>query len=126
MNQRHLSSDERQWVSFPGVPLERVGPHFWAFSVCFVATLISYVCVHVVAADGPSWSQAPSLVMGDTARAGLFWLFGSPITVEGAVMVFAALYRDRKQREAREEGHEEGRAEANAAWEEWNRRRMAA
>ena len=41
-------------------------------------------------------------------------------------MVFAALYRDRKQREAREEGHEEGRAEANAAWEEWNRRRMAA
>ena len=120
MNQRNRSNDERQWVSLPGVPLERVRPHFWTFSVCFVATLIFYIFVHVVAADDPSWRQAPSLIMGDTTRAGLFWILGSPIMVEGVVMVFAALYRERKQREAREEG----RAEANAAWEEWNRRRM--
>ena len=119
MNRRQRNNrDERQWVSFPGVPLERVRPHFWAFSVCFVATLIFYICVHVVIADDPSWSQAPSLIMGDTVRAGLFWIFGSPITVEGAVMVFGWLYSEKKR--------QEGRAEANAVWEEWNRRRMQA
>jgi predicted transposase YdaD len=45
-------------------------------------------------------------------------------------MVFAALYREKKRREARqegrEEGREEGRAETNAAWDEWNQRRIQA
>jgi predicted transposase YdaD len=41
-------------------------------------------------------------------------------------MVFAALYREKKRREARQEGREEGRAETNAAWDEWNQRRIQA
>lgn len=49
-------------------------------------------------------------------------------------MVIAAYYSRRKRREnleaGRAEGQAEGRAkgleEANAAWQEWNRRRMAA
>lgn len=142
MNQRNRSSDERQWVSFPSIPLERVGPHFWTFSVCFVATLIFYIFVHVVLAESPNWREAPSAIMGATTRAGLFWIFGSPITVEGAVMVFGWLYSERKRQEGRDEGraegheegraegrvegHQEGRVEAYAEWVAWNRRRMEA
>ena len=72
--------------------------------------------------------------MDDTARAGAFWLFASPALLEGAVMVFAAMFRqdirEQGRREGleagREEGRQEGRAEVNAAWREWNRRRVAA
>ena len=74
--------------------------------------------------------------MGDTAIAAGFWLFASPILVEGAVMVFAAMFRQRIREESREEGREEGitqgreegitqgREEADVAWREWNRRRL--
>ena len=126
MNQRNRSNDERQWMSFPSVPLERVRPHFWTFSVCFVATLIFYIIVHVVLAESPDWREAPSAIMGDTTRAGAFWLFASPILVEGAVMVFGWLYSEKKRQEGHEEGREEGRAERDAEWDAWNQRRMGA
>ncbi|MYC31816.1 MAG: hypothetical protein F4X64_01400 [Chloroflexi bacterium] len=142
MNQRNRRNDERQWMSFPSVPLKRVRPHFWTFSVCFVATLIFYILVHVVLTESPDWREAPSAIMGDTTRAGAFWVFASPVLLEGVVMVFAALYRQRKREEGREEGRaegreegraegrveglEEGRAAANADWVAWNRRRMEA
>lgn len=118
MNERERSDDERQWVSLLGVPAKRVRPHFWTFSVCFVATLIFYIYVHAFDVDNPSWRQAPSLIMGDTTRAAVFWALASPMVVEGAVMVFGWLYMEKKR--------EEGRAEANAAWDEWNRRRVEA
>ena len=49
-------------------------------------------------------------------------------------MVIAAYYSRRKRREnletgraeGRVEGRSEGRDEANSAWQEWNRRRIAA
>ena len=119
MNQRQENNvGERQWVSFLGVPANRVRPHFWMFSVCFVVTLIFYTYIHVFDAGNPSWRQAPSLIMEDTTRAAVFWALASPMVVEGVVMVFGWLYLEKKQREAR--------AEANAAWEGWNRRRMEA
>ena len=118
----------------PGVPLERLRAHFWTFGGCFVATLIFYTIVHVVHAESPSWLATPTLIIGDTTRAAAFWLLGSPVAVEGIVMVFAALYREKKREEARlegrhegrQEGREEGISEAHAAWGEWNRRRMEA
>jgi hypothetical protein len=118
MNQRDRSNETRLWVPFLGVPLERVRPHFWTFSVCFVITLIFYVYVHVVDADNPTWRYTPSLIIGDTTRAAAFWVLASPILVEGVVMVFGWLYVEKKRQEARRE--------ANALWREWNRRRMEA
>ena len=129
MNQRERSG-ERQWMSFLGVPAERVRPHFWTFSVCFVATLVFYIYIHVFDGDNPSWRQAPSLIMEDTTRAAVFWALVSPMVVEGVVMVFGWLYMEKKRQEGREKGRAEGvalgRDEANAAWEGWNRRRMEA
>ncbi len=154
MNQRDRSSDERQWISFLGVPLERVRAHFWVFSACFVATLVFYTYVHAVDAANPSWRQAPSLIIGDTTRAAAFWVLASPIVVEGVAMVFAALYREKKRREAEEKiqqaaekaaeqvqqaaeqaqlaaeqaqlAAEQAIVETHAAWREWNQRRMKA
>ena len=126
MNQRERRGDERQWVSLLGVPAERVRPHFWTFSVCFVATLIFYIYLHVFDVDNPSWRQAPSLIMADTTRAAVFWALASPIMVEGVVMVFGWLYMEKNREEGREKGREQGRAEANAEWDEWNRRRIEA
>lgn len=127
MNQRQRNNrDERQWVSFLGVPAERVRPHFWMFSVCFVATLIFYTYIHVFDGDNPSWRKVPSLIMEDTTRAAVFWVICSPIVVEGAVMVFGWLYMEKNREKSRREGLLEGRAEAYAEWTAWNRRRMEA
>ena len=126
MNQRNQSGDERQWITFPSVPVERVRPHFWTFSVCFVATLIFYIYVHVVDAGNSSWRQAPSLIMGDTIRVALFWVMGSPIVVEGVVMVFGWLMLEKKRQQGREEGRQVATAERDALWDDWNRRRMEA
>ena len=130
MSNRHPNEDAAAWVSLLSVPLRRIRPHFWTFSVCFVATLIFYIYVHVIASESPSWQEAPSFVMSDTARAAALWLFASPIAVEGSVMVFAELFRQKLRNEGREEGRaegrEEGREEANAAWRDWNSRRQAA
>lgn len=41
-------------------------------------------------------------------------------------MVIAAYYSRRKRRENLEAGRAEGLGEANSAWQEWNRRRIAA
>ena len=45
-------------------------------------------------------------------------------------MVFAAIFRQKTRKEGREQGREEGRAtgieEADAAWREWNQRRLQA
>ena len=122
MNQKNRSSDERQWVSILGVPPERVRPHFWTFSVCFVATLIFYIYIHVVDADNPTWRHTPSLIIGDTTRAAAFWVLASPILVEGVVMVFGWLYMEKK----RQENREKAIAERDALWDAWNQRRMEA
>ncbi len=126
MNQRDQSGDERQLVSFLGVPVERVRPHFWTFSVCFVLTLIFYIYIHVLDVDNPSWRLAPSLIIGDTTRAAAFWVLGSPIAVEAVVMVFGWLYLEKKRREVRAEGRKEAIAERDALWDEWNLRRVEA
>ena len=130
MSRRDRNSDERRWVSFLDVPAERVRPHFWTFTACFVVTLIFYIYVHVVDADNPSWRQAPSLIMEDTTRAAVFWALGSPMVVEGVVMVFGWLLMEKKRQEGREEGREEGRTagrtETNAEWDAWNQRRIQA
>ena len=122
----HQKNDDAAWVSLFSVPLRRIRPHFWTFSACFVATLIFYTCIHTIAAENPSWREAPSLIMADAALAGGFWLFASPILLEVAIMVFAALYRHEKRQQDLAEGREQGISQANAAWRAWYDRRLAA
>ena len=134
MNQRRESRDEAARVSLLSIPVRRIRPHFWTFSVCFVASLIFNICIYVIAAENPSWRQGPMTVMRDTTFAAGFWMLFSPILVEGAFMVFAAMFREKTREEGREEGVAEGVAkgvvkghtEADAAWREWNARRLAA
>ena len=138
MNQRRENRDEAARVSLLSIPVRRIRPHFWTFSVCFVASLIFNICIYVIAAENPSWHQGPMTVMRDTTFAAGFWMLFSPILVEGAFMVFAAIFREKTREEGREEGVAEGvvkgreegvakgHTEADAAWREWNARRLAA
>ena len=126
--------DDGERASIFTVPVRRIRPHFWTFSICFVATTLFYIYIHAIDTENPSWRDAPAVIMGAAVSAAGFWIVLSPILVEGAAMVFAAMFTQRKRQEAREkgreEGHEEGHAaglkEANAAWREWNRRREEA
>ncbi len=154
MNQRNGRDEEQQYASIFGVPAERVRPHFWTFSVCFAVTLVFYGFVHLWDAVNPSWQQTPTMIIGDTTRAAAFWALASPILVEGTVMVFASIYRQKQREQAKAEGREEGliegreeglaegreeglvegreeglvegRAERDAAWQAWNHRRIEA
>ena len=130
MNQRRERRDEAARVSLLSIPVRRIRPHFWTFSVCFVASLIFNICIYVIAAENPSWRQGPMTVMRDTTFAAGFWMLFSPILVEGAFMVFAAMFREKTREEGREEGVAKGvvkgHTEADAAWREWNARRLAA
>ena len=126
MSHRGRSDNDAERVTILSVPAERIRPHFWTFSVCFVVTLIFYIFVHVMIAENPSWEKTPSAVVGDATRAAGFWLLASPILVEGAFMVFAAMFRQKIREESREEGIAQGRDEADVVWRQWNQRRLEA
>ena len=81
---------------------------------------------YVIAAENPAWRQGPMTVMRDTTFAAGFWMLFSSILVEGAFMVFAAMFREKTRAEGVAEGVVKGYTEADAAWREWNARRLAA
>jgi len=122
--------DDAERASIFTVPVRRIRPHFWTFSVFFIATTIFYVYVHAIDAAITSWQDTPSAIMGDVVYAAGFWIIFSPILVEGVAMVFAAIFRQKTRQEGREQGFEEGqvvgRQETDAAWREWNQRRLQA
>lgn len=122
MNNTIRYDDDAERASIFTVPVRRTRPHFWTFSIFFIATTIFYVYVHAIDADTPSWRDTPSAIMGDTVYAAGFWVMFSPILVEGVTMVFAAIFRQK----TRQAGREQGREEMNTAWREWNRRREEA
>ena len=134
MNDTIRYDDDAERASIFTVPVRRIRPHFWTFSIFFIATTIFYVYVHAIDADTPSCRDTPSAIMGDVVYAAGFWIIFSPILVEGVAMVFAAIFRQKTRQEGREQGREEGREqgqaegreEMNIAWREWNRRREEA
>ena len=111
MNDTIRYDDDAERASIFTVPVRRIRPHFWTFSIFFIATTIFYVCVHAIDADTPSWQDTPSAIMGDTVYAAGFWIIFSPILVEGVAMVFAAIFRQKARQEGHEEGRERGREE---------------
>ncbi len=118
MNDTIRYDDDAERASIFTVPVRRIRPHFWTFSIFFIATTIFYVYVHAIDVDTPSWRDTPSAIMGDVVYAAGFWIIFSPILVEGVAMVFAAIFRQKTR--------QEGREEMNIAWREWNRRREEA
>ena len=122
MNNTTRFDDDAERASIFTVPVRRIRPHFWTFSVFFIATTLFYVYVHAIDATISSWQDTPSAIMGDVVYAAGFWIIFSPILVEGVTMVFAAIFRQKTRKEGRTAGLEE----ADAAWREWNSRREEA
>ena len=96
------------------VPVRRIRPHFWTFSIFFITTTLFYVYVHAIDAAISAWQHTPSAIMGDAVYAAGFWIIFSPVLVERVPMVFAAMFRQKLL--------QEGREEMKQAWREWNRR----
>lgn len=146
MNNAIRYDDDAERAPIFTVPVRRIRPHFWTFSIFFIVTTLFYVYVHAIDAAITPWQDTPSAIMGDVVYAAGFWIIFSPILVEGVAMVFAAIFRQKTRQEGREEGREVGREEgrlegrkqgreegwaagheeANTAWREWNQRRLQA
>ena len=84
MNNTPRIDDDAERASIFTVPVRRIRPHFWTFSICFIATTIFYVYIHAIDADTPSCREAPAAIMGAAVSASGFWIVFSPILVEGA------------------------------------------
>ncbi len=113
-------------VSILSVPADRIKPHFWTFSIGLTAHLAFNIYANITDVTDLTWRKLPSAIIADTVPAIGFWLVFSAILVEGINMVFAAIYRQKNRERARMEGREEGRTESDAAWREWNQRRLEA
>lgn len=118
--------DDAERASIFTVPVRRIRPRFWKFSIFFIATTLFYIYVHAIAASISSWQDTPSAIMGDVVYAAGFWIIFSLILVEGVSMVFAEMFRQKMRKEGRNEGRAVGLEEADAAWREWNQRREEA
>ena len=135
--------DGEEWGNLFGlpIPLRRLRWHFWSFSAGVTIMTAFSVAARLAAppeagsecvavASGLQWHQVSSAMLAVIVPTVIFCGVYSPIIVEGIAMVLAAFYSRRKRQEAvekgRTEGKEEGREEANAAWEAWNSRRLEA
>jgi hypothetical protein len=66
------------------------------------------------------------IATGEMLKAGGVALIASPIMVEAGRVVIAEIWRERRERRAREEGIAEGEQRNHLRWEEWNQRREEA
>ena len=66
--------DDAERASIFTVPVRRIRPHFWTFSICFIATTVFYVFIHAVDADTPTWRDTPTLIMSAAVSAAGFWI----------------------------------------------------
>ena len=101
----------------------------WYLTVFAAITVYLSVANILVAANTENfigWMTVQYVVTSELIRAGAASLVVSPIIVETGRMVIAAIWSERRERKAREEGRAEGEESANRRWSEWNRRRREA
>ena len=96
------------------------------FAVITVYLATSNTLTAIDAKNTARWNEIQYVVTGELIRAGAASLVVSPIIVETVRMVLAAIWSERRERKAREEGRAEGEELANQRWSEWNRRRKQA
>ena len=105
----------------------------WYLSVFAVITTylaIANTLLALTTGNTREWTAIQYVVTGELIRAGAAALVISPIIVETGRMVLAAIWSERRERKAREEGRVEGQQRgqqlSQAQWEDWNRRRLEA
>ncbi len=101
----------------------------WYLSVFAVITTylaIANTLLALTTGNTKEWTAIQYVVTGELIRAGAAALVISPIIVETGRMVLAAIWSERRERKAREEGQLQGQQRMHAQWEDWNRRRLEA
>jgi hypothetical protein len=92
------------------------------FAVITTYLAIANTLLALTTGNTKEWTAIQYVVTGELIRAGAAALVISPIIVETGRMVLAAIWSERRERKAREEGRHFQQAE----WEAWNRRRQEA
>ena len=117
-------------IGIPNIPTGAMPWYLIVFAVITAYLAASNTLTAIDAKNTARWNEIQYVVTGELIRAGAASLVVSPIIVETVRMVLAAIWSERRERKAREEGRVEGRAEgedlANQRWSEWNRRRKQA
>lgn len=101
----------------------------WYLSVFAAITAylaIANTLLALTAGNTREWVEIQYVVTGELIRAGAAALVVSPIIVETGRMVLAAIWSERRERKAREEGHLQGQHRMQVQWEAWNQRRLEA
>ena len=118
-------------ISIPNIPVRAARWYLPVFTAITVYLTASNTLFVVATERIIGWQAIQYVVTGELLKAGGVALIVSPIITEVGRMVLAELWRERRERKAREEGFEKGHAEGRAEgvtdthhlWLEWNRRR---
>lgn len=125
-------------IGIPNIPAGAMPWYLSVFAVITVYLAVSNTLVEVNAKDITGWMAFQYVVTSELIRAGAAALIASPIITEVSRVVIGAIWSERRERKAREQGLEqgleqgreqgraEGEASANLRWSEWNQRRKEA
>ncbi len=113
-------------IGIPSIPARAMPWYLAVFAVITVYLAVSNTLVQLNAKEITGWMALQYVVTGELIRAGAAALIASPIITEVSRVVIGAIWSERRERKAREQGRAEGEASANRRWSEWNQRRKEA
>jgi hypothetical protein len=117
-------------VSVISVPLNALRWFYGLFSVGTVYLTVANTLAEAARTNAGGWQELQAIVTVQLAQAGGASVVGSAIIVEAGHMVIGEIIKQRRRRQAIEEGRAEGRLEGReenqVLWETWNRRRLEA
>ena len=119
-------ADRNSRIGIPNIPAGAMPWYLSVFAVITTYLAIANTLLALTTGNTKEWAEIQYVVTGELIRAGAAALVISPIIVETGRMVLAAIWSERRERKAREEGQLQGQQRMQAQWEDWNRRRLEA
>ncbi len=116
------SPEDENRTGIPSIPASAVRWFYALFSLGTIYLTIANTVHETIRVNARGWLEIQSIATAKSVQAAAASAAISAILVEGGHMVLARIYKEKNRREAAEEG----RKEVQAAWEDWNRRRLEA
>ena len=101
-------------IGIPNIPAQALPWYLTVFTAITAYLAVSNTLFVVAAEKIVGWQGIQYAATGEILKAGGVALIASPIIVEAGRMVIAAIWSDRRERKAREEGHAVGLEEGHA------------
>ena len=101
-------------IGIPNIPAQALPWYLTVFTAITVYLSVSNALFVVATEKIAGWQGIQYVATGEILKAGGVALIASPIIVEAGRMVIAAMWSDRRERKAREEGRADGLEEGHA------------